>query len=120
MPPRAAQKRKADDGPYALSGLKRPTSNGGSHNQALYSTREQRDRDGFAVSTSIRDREWYEKYGSLGSYEKDVISHASINPSSKRRKADPTNGPGPVYYQTGMVGNPIIRGEEGPLVTVSY
>jgi hypothetical protein len=118
MPPRAAQKRKADDGPYALSGMKRPNGNGGGNNHALYPTREHRDRDGFAVtSTSIREREWHDKYGATA-YERETTSHAIGNPSSKRRKADPGNGAGPAYYHTGMVGNPMIRGEEGPLITV--
>ena len=119
MPPRAAQKRKADDGPYALSGLKRaPGGNGGSNNnnQALYSTREHRDRDGYAVS-GMQEREWYDKYGRTA-YEKDFVSHASVNTSNKRRKADPSNGASAAYYQVGMSGNPMIRGEEGPLITV--
>ncbi|KIM21991.1 hypothetical protein M408DRAFT_12269 [Serendipita vermifera MAFF 305830] len=119
MPPRAAQKRKADDGPYALSGLKRATpNNGGSSNNGngLYSTREHRDRDGYGV-TSLQEREWYDKYGRM-SYEKDMVSHSSINSSNKRRKADPANGTSAAYYQVGMNGNPMIRGEEGPLITI--
>jgi hypothetical protein len=117
MPPRAAQKRKTDDGPYALSGIKRPNGNGGGSSHALYPTREHRERESY-TATSMREQEWYDKYGSTA-YEKDVTSHTVVNPSSKRRKADPANGAGPAYYQTGMVGNPMIRGEEGPLITVS-
>lgn len=116
MPPRAAQKRKADDGPYALSGLKRaPASNGGSNNnQALYPTREHRDRDGYGT----HEPEWYDKYGRINAYEKDMVSHTTMNTSNKRRKADPSSGAGAAYYQVGMGGNGMIRGEEGPIITV--
>jgi hypothetical protein len=113
MPPRA-QKRKLDDSPYA--GLKR--SNLASASNGLYPREpRERDRDGGYGSTAAgmtgREREYYDKYSGLSSYEREAIGPAQGNKRRKVEAAAP--GPSSGYYATG--GNALPR-EEGPLIAV--
>lgn len=116
MPPRA-QKRKLDDSPYALSGLKR--SNLASASNGLYPREpRERDRDGgygsAAAAMTGREREYYDKYSGLSSYERDAIAPAHGNKRRKVEAAAP--GPSSAYYATAL--NALPRGEEGPLIMV--
>lgn len=133
MPPRAAQKRKQDDGPYALSGLKRNTG-AASHASSPYPSREQRERDGYGGTVGRdRDRDYvngsgYDKHGNSSAYEKEMYPYAASGganggAANKRRKIDPGAGNNlgnSAYYTNGTAGVPngLVRGEEGPLLTV--
>lgn len=113
MPPRA-QKRKLDDSPYALSGIKR--TNLTSSSNGLY-PREPRDRDasGYTNAAALsagRGGDYYDKYSGLSSYERDPINPAQ---ASKRRKVEAAGTNANTYYATG---GGLPRGEEGPQITV--
>ncbi|KAG8801055.1 hypothetical protein FRB91_010043 [Serendipita sp. 411] len=111
MPPRASQKRKTDDSPYGLSGVKRIPGGNGSAPHGNYSGREQRERDSYGQSAAGRERDWYDKYGTTSGYDKDILGTSASNNSHKRRKLDVGNG----AYQP-VANSPITRGEEGPLI----
>lgn len=113
MPPRA-QKRKLDDSPYALSGIKR--TNLTSSSNGLY-PREPRDRDasGYTNAAALsagRGGDYYDKYSGLSSYERDPINPAQ---ASKRRKVEAAGTNANTYYATG---GGLPRGEEGPQITL--
>jgi hypothetical protein len=62
---------------------------------------------------SGREREYYDKYSGLSSYEREAVGPGQGN---KRRKVDVAAAGQPsAYYATG--GNALPRGEEGPLIT---
>lgn len=109
MPPRTSQKRKTDDSPYAVSGLKRTNGGNGTNTNALYPGREQRDNYPTPTANRERDREWY---GNTGAYEKEMLG-LQANGSHKRRKVDTGN-----TYPIGLAGGAMMRGEEGQLVTL--
>ncbi|KAG8833887.1 hypothetical protein FRC17_009930 [Serendipita sp. 399] len=112
MPPRASQKRKTDDSPYGLSGIKRIPGGNGSGSHGNYPVREQRERDGYGPSAASRERDWYDKYGTSSGYDKELLGAPTGSNSHKRRKLDVGNG----AYQP-VANSPITRGEEGPLIT---